>query len=241
MTGWRGDCSLFRDSWSESTCGLSKAAVNRSRLRAVNQECVSQPNAVVKTMMQPYQVKPESGPACCVPRPVAGFTLAEVVICIAIIAVVFGTVLLAYNQATWRAEWSGYSLAAQSLATQQIEQARAAVWDPGDTQGQPPGGKNELTNLTLSGRSVSGGVVKGYTTAILDLPISTNAGPVWATNYVSIKTISPIFGGAAFNLAPVQMVRVDTVWPFRIGNTNRLYTNSVSTYFGPDNRAASSL
>ena len=185
-------------------------------------------------------LQPEAPAAGPVPPRAAGFTLAEVVIAVAIIAAVFSTILLAYNQATWRAEWSGYSLAAQSLATQQIEQARAAVWDPSLMSGSGVA-LNELTNLTLLGRTVSSGVVKGYTTATLDLPISTNAGPVMATNFISIRTVNPVFGGTAFATSPLQMVKVDTVWRFRIGSTNRLYTNSVSTYFAPDNRDAETL
>lgn len=198
---------------------------------------MNQPKSIVKIMTNLQPPVPEPNRAR---RRALGFTLAEVVICVAIIAMVFSTILLAYNQATWRAEWSGYSLAAQSLATQQIEQARAAIWDPSlmSSNGIP---RNELTNLTLLGRTVSSGVVKGYTTAILDLPISTNAGPVMATNFISIKTFSPIFSGTAMSSVPLQVVQVDTVWPFRIGKTNRLYTNSISTFFAPDNRDASTL
>ena len=190
-------------------------------------------SAIVKTTMhskhQPSAVR-------CAKRAASGFTLAEVVISIAIIAVVFGAILLAYNQATWRAEWTGYSLAEQSLATQQIEQARAAVWDPSITQNQPPGGRNEITNLTLFGRTVSGNLVKGYTTATLDLPVSTNAGPVLATNFVSIQKLNPTFGGVSSPGVFLHLIQVDTVWRFRIGQTNRLYTNSISTYLAPDNR-----
>ena len=53
------------------------------------------------------------------------FTLAEVVVAIAIMAFVFGGLISAYVQATRRAEWSGYSLAAQAMAIQQLEQACA--------------------------------------------------------------------------------------------------------------------
>lgn len=68
-----------------------------------------------------------------------------------------------------QAEWTGYSLAAQAVGDQQIEQARSAVWDYSI-------GKNELTNLKSTGWSYNATtkVGKGYSTSVLDLPISGN-------------------------------------------------------------------
>ena len=57
----------------------------------------------------------------------AGFTLVEVVMSIAILAVVMGGLLCGYIQTNRRAEWSALSLAAQSSASQWAEQARAAT------------------------------------------------------------------------------------------------------------------
>src|SRR5260370_20440343 len=64
------------------------------------------------------------------PRHLSGFTIVEVVIAVLISTIVFATVIYAYVGANDRAEWSAYSLAAQSLAMQGIEQARAAQWGP---------------------------------------------------------------------------------------------------------------
>jgi len=58
-------------------------------------------------------------------RHLSGFTIVEVVIAVLISTIVFATVIYAYVGANDRAEWSAYSLAAQSLAMQGIEQARA--------------------------------------------------------------------------------------------------------------------
>ena len=162
----------------------------------------------------------------------AGFTLAEVVMSVGIIAVVFGTILSAYIQSSRQAEWSGYSLAAQSFGIEQIEQARSGVWDMSIA-------KNELTNLNLRGWSYNAGtgVGTGYTTNILDLPISgTNVTPV--TNFVTVKMLSL----SGMTNVQVMMVLVNTVWPYRTyrGKT-RLFTNTTASYFGPDNRDASSL
>src|SRR5262245_29559395 len=83
----------------------------------------------------------------------SAFTLPEVVLAVAITAVAFGGIIMAYSQATRRAQWSGYSLSAQALAVQQIEQARASVWD---LSVFPI--KNDLTNLTLMGKTFSGNI-----------------------------------------------------------------------------------
>jgi hypothetical protein len=120
--------------------------------------------------------------------------------------------IAAYVQSSYRAEWSGYSLAAQSMAIQQLEQARAADWDINSTPV-----KNEITN------------VPPITAAILDLPInSTNT--IWATNYTTITSI-PITNTVG---ATVYMVRVDTAWPFVWAGKRKFYTNTVADYFAPD-------
>lgn len=45
-----------------------------------------------------------------------------------------------------RAQWASYSMAAQALAIQQLEQARSGVWEPN-------GSRNKLTNLNLLSRT----------------------------------------------------------------------------------------
>lgn len=162
----------------------------------------------------------------------AAFTLAEVVISIAIAAIVFGGIITAYIQTTRRAEWSGYSLAAQALAIQQLEQARSGIWDSSL-------GKNEITNLALNNWNYNAAtrVVTGYSWTNLDLPVS-GGNFVRATNYVTITMLMNVGGVPAVSL---QMVQVDTVWPFMTGNTNRLYTNTISTYLAPDNRDVSTF
>src|SRR5256885_508776 len=61
------------------------------------------------------------------------FTLAEVVIAMAITVMSLAGVIMGYIFALRQAEWSAYSLAAQSLATQRMEQTRAATWAPRHT------------------------------------------------------------------------------------------------------------
>ena len=162
---------------------------------------------------------------------VSGFTLVEVVIALAIITLLFSGVLTAYVQSSRSAEWAGYSLAAQAVSIQQIEQARSGVWDYSI-------GKNELTNLNLLSWSYNATtqVGTGFTTNVLDLPVSgTNI--VVVTNFVTIKTLNL----TGFTNVQVQMVTVDTVWPFMKGSRRLLFTNRTASYFGPDNRDNSSL
>ena len=160
------------------------------------------------------------------------FTLVEVVVAVAIIALLFGGIISANITLTQRAEWSGQSLAAQAQATQQLEQARSAMWDDSIA-------KNEMTNLNLMAWTYNAatGVGSGYSWTNLDLPITgTNAIP--ATNYVSFRVLTNVTGLAAVKL---QMVKVDVVWNFRGFGSSRLYTNTLATYYAPDNIDPSAL
>jgi prepilin-type N-terminal cleavage/methylation domain-containing protein len=168
----------------------------------------------------------------------AGYSLIEVVMAAAIIALVYGMIINCYIQSGMKAEWSGYSLAAQSLATEQIEQARSAIWDLAG--GTNASGVNDVTNLILSSRSYdpSSQTWYGYTTGTLDVPYaSTNA--IIATNYVSIQIIN--VDNSTIPPIQVQMVRVDTVWPFFYRGTNLYFTNTTATLLAPDNRNPNAL
>ena len=142
-----------------------------------------------------------------------GFTLIEVVISVFIIMLLFSAIITSYIQGSYRAEWAGLSLAAQSAAVQQLEAAKCAVWDPS----QSPV-KDEIRQLPL------------VTSVLLDLPISgTNA--VYATNYTTITLMLITSGG---NVYSNYMVRVDTAWPFRWNNRAVTFTNTIVDYFAPD-------
>src|SRR4051812_44365763 len=105
----------------------------------------------------------------CAPRSPA-FTLVEVLVAIAIIGLVFSSILTSYVAATDHSEWSGYSLAAQSLAVQGMEQARCAKWDP---QAWPVVDELGETNYT----------------SIEQLDITASRKTIFATNYISIANI----------------------------------------------------
>lgn len=164
-------------------------------------------------------------------RRVAGLTLVEVLISLAIVALVFGSIIQGYVTSGKMTEWSGYSLAAQSLAVQTLEQVRSATWDPQMN-------KCEVTNIPLSGASLtyaSSGKwtnYSGYQTCILDVPWKSN-NYVMATNFVKFKMVSFT---SNTNVQAI-LARVDTVWQFSGWGYagSRLYTNTICTFFAPDN------
>jgi prepilin-type N-terminal cleavage/methylation domain-containing protein len=161
-----------------------------------------------------------------------GFTLVEVMVALGIVTLLFSGILTAYIQSSRQAEWTGYSLAAQAIGVQQIEQARSGVWDLSIS-------KNELTNLNLLSWTYNAAtkVGTGYTTNVLDLPISGTNNVVMATNFVTVKMLNL----TGLSNVLVQMVTVDTVWPLTTRYGTRLFTNRTATYYGPDNRDVSSI
>jgi hypothetical protein len=168
-----------------------------------------------------------------------GFVLSfwEVLISVVIVAMVFGTIINGYLIGAKKAQWTGYSLAAQNLSVQAVEQVRSAVWDIALN-------KIEITNMNLINKvlTVTNGnwVMTGYTTNILDIPWQ-GTNYVLATNFVTVQVI--FANGISNPWVQLQTVRVDTVWPFDgWGNfTLQYYTNSVCTMVAPDNRDPSTL
>jgi type II secretory pathway pseudopilin PulG len=139
----------------------------------------------------------------------AGFTLAEVVICVGIMMLVFAAIITAYVQTSYRAEWTGYSLAAQAAAVQQLESAKAAVWDPLQTPVM-----DQISQLPL------------VTSVLLDLPVS-GTNTLYATNYITVTLMQ---NGVYSN----YFVQVNTVWPFRWKNQTVYFTNTIADYYAPE-------
>ena len=173
----------------------------------------------------------------------AGFVLTfwEVLIAVVIVALVFGTIINGYLAGAVKTEWTGYSLAAQSLSVQTLEQARSAVWDIAMA-------KNELTNMinaknaiaSMSSYDSSSQITTIVMTNLLDVPWK-GGNFTMATNYVTIQPVNE--SGTFGTTVQLQFVRVDTVWPFTGWGNHSLkyYTNTTCTYIAPDNRDPSSL
>ena len=135
-----------------------------------------------------------------------------------IMTLVFGGIITCYVQTAYRAEWSGYSLAAQAQACQQLELAKCAVWD---IQQSPVLDQIGNTNVGLG--------LPRKTANILDLPVS-GTNKVWVTNTAYVKPLTISTNPAV----SIYMVKVDTVWPFVWRNQKKYYTNTVADYYAPD-------
>ena len=122
---------------------------------------------------------------------------------IAVATLSFGGVIYGYVFTSDRAQWSAYSLAAQSLAMQGVEQARAAKWDP---KAWPAVDELGVTNYTE--------------VDMLDVPVTGQ--PIQATNYISITVVSQD--------PPLRQLRADCVWRLVSGRRSRgPFTNTVVT------------
>lgn len=162
----------------------------------------------------------------------------EVLISIVIVALVFGTIINGYLAGAVKVQWSGYSLAAESIAIQTLEQARSATWDIAS-------GTVQITNMSLNNKQFTNyangtWIMTGYTTNVMDIPWKgTNF--IVATNFVTAQVI--FANGQTNPWVQLQMIRVDTVWPFNGWRrfTWTTYTNTVCTYMAPDNRDPSTL
>ena len=138
---------------------------------------------------------------------VHAFTLIEMLVVSLVVSLAVTGITMGYSMAARRAEWSAYSLAAQSLASQRIEQSRAAKWDP---LASPPVDELVATNFLEQ-------------VDVLDIPMfGTNQ--VYATIYTTINDLSD-------NQKSMKMIQVDAVWMFVDRGP---FTNSVVTYRAPD-------
>jgi len=139
------------------------------------------------------------------------FSLAEVVIALMIAVLLMVGIVLGFIESTQNAEWGSYNLAAQSLANQGLEQARAATWDP---QAPTPIDLCNQTNFPNQ-------------TNLLDVPISGN-NFTYATTSWTITVV-------ATNPYPLKMIRVDTTWPFvKPGISSKVFTNTIATFRAPN-------
>jgi len=139
-------------------------------------------------------------------RRAAGFTLAETLMAVAILALASAGIIYGYVQTTYMTGWTSMSLMAQSLALQSVEQARAAKWSPYAFGGT---GGDEMPVGTYT--SI-------FTNAVL-VPITGQTMSV--TNTVRITTVSTV--------PPVRQIRADCVWLFSPG---KWFTNTVITLRG---------
>jgi hypothetical protein len=122
----------------------------------------------------------------------------------AITAGAAAVVIYGYVGTNYRAEWSVYSLAAQSFAMEGIEQARAAKWEP---QAWPAVDELGTTNYSQ----------------VDSLDVLVSGRQVYATNYISVTTASAN--------PTLRQLRADCVWT--LGGRGP-FTNTAITLRAPD-------
>lgn len=134
------------------------------------------------------------------------FTLVEQMFAMVLAGITVSAVVSGFWQSVSNAEWSAYSLAAQSIAMQRLEQTRAAKWDP---YAYPAVDNLQQTNFLDR-------------TEILDVPVA-GGRTLYATNRTRITQVS--------SSPPLRMIEVECTWRF----FNRgVFTNTVATYRAPD-------
>jgi type II secretory pathway pseudopilin PulG len=150
-----------------------------------------------------------------------GFTLIEVLIAFGIFAIVTSGLIYGYVQANRTATWSSWSLAAQSIASQGLERARAAQWN--ELQPSPytngPGTGDEWPPKTNSS-----GVVLATVDTNCTLDVPSTGQLIYVTNYIYVSTVS-------FS-PPLRMIRSDCLWQFPL--TGQWCTNSAISLRAPD-------
>ncbi len=165
----------------------------RRRLIVLNQSPTSSPQAASRKVRR-------------VVRSAKAFSLAEVVVSLAIASSVITGIVTGYINCVYHAEWLACSAAAQSQASQRLEQVRAARWD---TLASPP-----LDEVASNQFPV---VIQP-----LDLPRSGDK-VILATNRIYISVISQD--------PPVRLIKAECIWKFP---GRGVYTNSLTSYRCPE-------
>ena len=139
--------------------------------------------------------------------PRAGFTLPEVVTSMAILGVTVAGIMTGFVTSTKVADYASCSAAAQRLAAQQLEQTRAAKWDP------------------MAYPQVCDLVSNNFPQAVGPLDIAGQG-----TNVANNATLTTTITDVTLD-PPVKMISVACVWSLPGRGP---FTNSVSTYRSPD-------
>jgi Tfp pilus assembly protein PilV len=146
-----------------------------------------------------------------------GMTLPDVVMALFVFILVVSGIVYGYVQMNRMATWASWSLAAQSCASEGLEQARGAQWNElgGMDQWETVWG---ITNLYQA----NGAPYVFTQTNTLDVP--STGQPISVINNITVTTWSAN--------PPVRMIRSDCIWTYPI--TGQLCTNTLITLKSPD-------
>ena len=154
-----------------------------------------------------------------------GFTLVECLISFFIFGMMVGGLIYGYVQINRMAEFSSMSIAAQSFASQGLEEARSVQFsyvrwpNTNADQFDPFWTVNGTTNLTPQVNT-------------LDVP--TSGAPIYVTNFVTVTSACTnlIAANAPLGSSPLRQIRSDCVWTFPL--TGQLCTNTAISLRAPD-------
>ena len=146
-----------------------------------------------------------------------GFTLAEVLVAILVFSVAIAGLLMGYVQINRMAEFSSMSLAAQSFASQGLEEVRAVQYTYVSTQ----------TNATSDNPFwvQSPQTVTNLYPQVDTLDVPTSGAAILVTNFVSVTWLTNWS-------VPLMQIRSDCVWTFLYSGT--LITNTALSLRAPD-------
>ncbi|HUA68945.1 MAG TPA: hypothetical protein VMA13_10415 [Candidatus Saccharimonadales bacterium] len=144
-----------------------------------------------------------------------GFTLGEVLISFTVFTLVMSGLIYGYVQVDRMAEMSSMSFAAQSFASQGLEEAKSVQWD---YVRWPNTNANSDDPFWTAA---------GYTNLppqvdILDVP--TSGAPVYVTNFVLVSNLNTYL--------PLRQITVNCIWTFPLDGS--LCTNTAVSIRAPD-------
>jgi len=151
-----------------------------------------------------------------------GFTLGEILVAFCVFGIVMSGLMYGYVQINRMAEFSSMSLAAQSFASQGLEQARSVTWDyvrwPNtNANSQDPFWTPPAIGYTNLPPEVS----------VLDVP--TTGALIYVTNYVTVTNVCTFLNPSN---PPLRQITCYCVWAFPLDGT--LCTNTAVSLRAPD-------
>jgi type II secretory pathway pseudopilin PulG len=151
-----------------------------------------------------------------------GFTLGEVLVAFFIFGLVISGLMYGYVQINRVAEFSSMSLAAQSFASQGLEQAKSVQWN----YVRWPNTNASSDDPFWTPASV------GYTNLppeVDSLDVPTSGTPIYVTNFVTVSNVCVYLNPSN---PPLRQIRCDCVWAFPLDGS--ICTNTAICLRAPD-------
>ena len=152
-----------------------------------------------------------------------GFTFGEVLVAFGVFTLGIGGLMYGYVQVNRIAEMSAMSLAAQSFASQGLEEAKTVQW----VYVRWPS-----TNADSADPFWTDPTSLGYTNLppqVDTLDIPTSGSPIYVTNYVTVSNVCVSLNPGN---PPLRQITCQCVWTFPLDGT--LCTNTAISLRAPD-------